>query len=60
VVVQKYLIKLWKCDNSDLIATLDWESNQNVDELINDTTLCLKNLSKSLSLNLRATIEVKC
>ena len=45
----KYLIKLWNCDNLDLISTLKWES-ENVDYLVQE-------VSKSLPKGIRATIE---
>jgi hypothetical protein len=48
-VVMKYLIKLWNCDNLDLISTLKWES-ENVDDLVQE-------VSKSLPKGIRATIE---
>ena len=48
VIVKKYLIKLWICDNGDLIS-LDWES-ENVDDLVQEVT-------KSLPKGIRATIE---
>ena len=46
--MKKYLIKLWICDNGDLIS-LDWES-ENVDTLVLE-------VSKSLPTGIRATIE---
>ena len=59
-LLKNYLIKLWICDNGELITTLSWESNENVDNLKNEVNNCIKELSKRLSRGLRATIEEKC
>jgi len=51
--VKKYLINLWIRDSSDLITTIEWEWDNNVESLIQE-------VSKSLPKGIRATIEEKC
>ena len=50
MVVIKYLIKLWKCDNNEYISSLEWETDKNVESFISE-------VSKSLPNGIRATIE---
>tara|TARA_R100000655_G_scaffold97100_1_gene139859 strand:+ start:37 stop:240 length:204 start_codon:yes stop_codon:yes gene_type:complete len=50
MVVIKYLIKLWKCDNNEYISSLKWETDKNVESFISE-------VSKSLPNGIRATIE---
>ena len=50
MVVIKYLIKLWKCDNNVYISSLEWETDKNVESFISE-------VSKSLPNGIRATIE---
>tara|TARA_R110001592_G_scaffold85761_3_gene253333 strand:+ start:5539 stop:5724 length:186 start_codon:yes stop_codon:yes gene_type:complete len=52
-LVKKYLINLWIRDSSDLITTIEWEWDSNVESLILE-------VSKSLPNGIRATIEEKC
>ena len=52
-IVKKYLINLWIRDRSDLITTIEWEWDNNVESLIQE-------VSKSLPKGIRATIEEKC
>ena len=52
-IVKKYLINLWIRDSSDLITTIEWEWDNNVESLIQE-------VSKSLPKGIRATIEEKC
>ena len=52
-LVKKYLINLWVRDSSDLITTIEWEWDNNVESLIQE-------VSKSLPKGIRATIEEKC
>jgi len=52
-LVKKYLINLWIRDSSDLITTIEWEWDNNVESLIQE-------VSKSLPKGIRATIEEKC
>lgn len=52
-IVKKYLINLWIRDSSDLITTIEWEWDKNVESLISE-------VSKSLPNGIRATIEEKC
>jgi|TARA_B100001057_G_scaffold382332_1_gene388359 hypothetical protein len=47
----KYLIKLWICVSSELVAQLVWETNKNADDFIKEVT-------ESLPEGIRATIEV--
>lgn len=53
MVVIKYLIKLWKCDNNEYISSLEWETDKNVESFISE-------VSKSLPNGIRATIEEIC
>ena len=47
---KKYLIKLWICVSSELVAQLVWETNKNSEDFINEVT-------ESLPKGIRATIE---
>jgi len=53
MLVKKYLIKLWICGNGELISNLEWETDQKVESLVLE-------VSKSLPINMRATIEERC
>lgn len=47
---KKYLIKLWICVSSTLVAQLVWETNKNAEDFIKEVT-------ESLPKGIRATIE---
>ena len=47
---RKYLIKLWKCANSEYVTQIDWVTEKKADDFI-------KEVSESLPKGLRATIE---
>ena len=49
---KKYLIKLWICVSSELVAQLVWETNKNAEVFIKEVT-------ESLPKGFRATIEEK-
>ena len=49
---KKYLIKLWICVSSELVAQLVWETNKNAEDFIKEVT-------ESLPRGIRATIEEK-
>ena len=51
-LVKKYLINLWIRDSSELITTIEWEWDKNVESLISE-------VSKSLANGIRATLEEK-
>ena len=43
MVVIKYLIKLWKCDNNEYISSLEWETDKNVESFISEVSKSLPN-----------------
>ena len=47
---KKYLIKLWICVGSELVAQLVWETDKNAEDFIKEVT-------ESLPKGIRATIE---
>ena len=53
--MSKYLIKIWSCGKADLIANLDWETNESEDVIKKEISLCFLKQNKGL----RATIERK-
>ena len=51
--MSKYLIKIWNCGNADLIANLDWETNESEDDMKKEISRCLVEINTGL----RATVE---
>ena len=51
--MSKYLIKIWSCGKADLIANLDWETNESEEDMKKEISLCFLKENKGL----RATIE---
>ena len=49
---KKYLIKLWICVGSEYVTELEWVTNKNAEDFINEVT-------ESLPDGIRATIEEK-